>query len=425
MTENRPEERTPLSRRSFMGGAAALGVGAMIAPALRAGTGAGETIHVGFIGAGGRGAHLMEETLKLAADGAPVKVAAVCDIYDIRAKDAQARAKLEDKSVYRDYRRLLEQPGLDAVVVATPDHWHHDMTMAALKAGKDVYCEKPFTQTYEQARDLAEEAEKLKRVIQVGVNSCSNSLWLDAYKLIEEGRIGKVLLTTSHHSRNSKKGEWNYEIDTRADPKKNLDWEAFLGSAPKTSWEPERFFRWRKFWDYSGGIATDLFFHQLTHLLVALDGPSPTFPRRVSALGGIYQFWDREVPDTFAMTIDYPSNHTVFIMASMANDFGVPEAIRGHEGTIIFKGDALELQYQGTIVGDKDPVTIQSTRPGNAYEHLKNFFECMRSRKEPSCPASLAYRVQVAIDMAVRSYREGQTAYWHRRRETIEMCSSR
>lgn len=409
-----------VSRRGFLGSAAAFGAASMAAPSLSAAIGKNDTINVGFIGLGGRGAHLLSETLKLADAGKKIKVVAVCDIYDVRLQKAAKKAKLTGKGIYRDYRELLKQDGLDAVVVATPDHWHYQMTMDALKADKDVYCEKPFTYTYEQARECYEEAEKLEKVVQVGVNSCSDSLWTDAFKLIDDGKIGKVLLTTGHHSRNSKEGEWNYAIDKAADPNKNLDWKAFLGSAPKTSWEPERYFRWRKFWDYSGGIATDLFFHQLTHLLLALDGTEyPEFPRRVSAFGGIYQFWDREVPDTFTLQIDYPANHTVVLIASMANDVGIQEAIRGHEGTIVFEGGKMIVKTQSKITGAKPDIVVERTRKGGAYEHLENFYDCMRTRKEPACPARLAYHVQVAINMAVLSYRKGLTTYWHRRKEQI------
>ena len=406
-----------VSRRGFMGTVAGAGVGAMVAPSLTAGTGAGDTINVGFIGMGGRGSHLLDETLKLADK--KVKPVAVCDVYQVRLKAAQEKAKLPDGAAYADFRKLLAQPDLDAVVIATPDHWHAPMALEAIKAGKDIYLEKPFTHTYKEAQEVKDAAEKDKRVVQIGVNSCSESLWRDAYKLIEAGKIGKVLLTTAHHSRNSKGGEWNYDIDKAADPNKNLDWTGFLGAAPKTSWSPERFFRWRKYWDYSGGIASDLFFHQLTHLMVALDGDSPEFPRRVSALGGIYQFWDREVPDTFSVQIDYPSNHTVVLMASMANDFGIPEAIRGHEGTIVFDGDKLALHYQKSVVGEREAVTVENQRKGGALEHLENFYACMRDRKKPACDVELAYKIQVAVDMMVMSFREGKTAYWNRRKEEI------
>jgi predicted dehydrogenase len=344
---------------------------------------------------------------------------AVSDILADRRERAEADYGCD---AYADYKEMLERTDLDLVVNSLPSHLHPQGTVDALKAGLDVYVEKPFTKTYQQAQEIYEETEKRKAIVQVGVNSCSDTRWQDAFKLIDEGKIGKILLTTAHHSRNSKAGEWNYDIDKQADPKKNLDWPAFLGPAPKTSWDADRFFRWRKYWDYSGGIATDLFFHQLTHLLVALDGPDPEFPRRVSAFGGIYQFYDREVPDTFTVQIDYPSNHTVVLIASMANDVGIPEAIRGHEGTIFFEGDELILRYQEKIVGKKPEVRIKSRRAGGAYEHLANFYECMRTRKEPACSAYLAYKVQVAIHMAVVSYREGNTTYWHRRREKIYLC---
>jgi predicted dehydrogenase len=411
-----------LSRRGFLGYAAAAGASTLVAPSASRAAGASDTIGVGFIGVGGRGHHLLSETLRLAEAGAKVKPVAVCDIYQVRLEAARTKAKLPAAAAHTDFRKLLEQPDVNAVVIATPDHWHAAMALEAIKAGKDVYVEKPFTQTYQQARQVTEEAEKENKIVQVGVNSCSDTRWLDAFKLIDEGKIGKILLTTGHHSRNSKAGEWNYTIDKQADPKKNLDWNAFLGPARKTSWDPERYFRWRKFWDYSGGIATDLFFHQLTHLLLALDGPDPEFPRRVGSFGGIYQFYDREVPDTFMTTVDYPSNHSVVLIASMANDVGIPEAIRGHEGTIFFEGDELILRYQKEIVGEKEEVRIKSRRSGGAYEHLENFFACVADRKEPACPPLLAYKVQVAINMAVISYREGNTTYWHRRREQIYMC---
>lgn len=125
------------------------------------------------------------------------------------------------------------------------------------------------------------------------------------------------------------------------------------------------------------------------------------------------------MPDTFSVQIDYPSNHTVILMASMANDFGIPEAIRGHEGTIVFDRDQLTLQYQKGIVGDREAVTVHNQRTGGALEHLENFYACMRDRKKPACDVELAYKIQVAVDMMVMSFREGKTAYWNRRKEEI------
>lgn len=414
-----------VSRRGFLGSAAAFGAASMTAPSLSAAIGKSDTINVGFIGLGRRGSFLLEQTSRLADSGKKIKVVGVCEIYDVRLQEAAKKARLTGKGIYRDYRALLKHDGLDAVVVATPDHWHARMTMDALKAGKDVYCEKPFTHTYEQARACYEEAEKREKVVQVGVTSCSDTVWSDAFKLIDDEKIGKILLTTGHHSRNSKEGEWNRPIDKTANPNKNLDWAAFLGPATKTSWEPERYFRWRNYWDYSGGIATNLFYQQLTHLILALGGTEyPEIPGRVSAFGGNYQFWDCEVPDTFTVQINYAANHTMVLVASIANDVGIREAIRGHLGTIFFEPGRLVLKAQDKVTGKKPDIIIKSRRKGGAYEHLENFFDCMRTRKEPACPAQLAYWAQVAISMAVLSYQNGVITKWHNRREEIQYPGS-
>ena len=197
-----------VSRRRFLGKAAKAGILSLTAPSLLK-AGANDTIGLGFIGVGSRGMQLLKETLALASEGKKVRPVAVCDVYDLRLQEAAKIAKLPVEAAYRDFRELLKLQDLDAVVIATPDHWHAEMTLQALKAGKDVYCESPFTQTFEQARQITEEAEKLKRVIQVGVTGCSDSRYHSAFELIDAGKIGKVLLTTVSRCSNSREGEWN------------------------------------------------------------------------------------------------------------------------------------------------------------------------------------------------------------------------
>jgi predicted dehydrogenase len=303
------------------------------------------------------------------------------------------------------------------------------MTLAALRAGKDVYCESPFTYRFEEAREILEmvgepdrEAKRVNHVVQVGLTSLADARWLKAYDLIDKGKIGTVLLTTSHASFNSKNGAWNTPLDKRADPKRNLDWNAFLGSRPKKSWDPERYFRWRKYGDYSGGIAMQLLYPRLGEILMAIDGPFPQFPRRVSAFGGIFNFYDREVPDTLTIQIDYPSNHTVVLTASVANDVGIVKAIRGHQGTIFFEEGELVLRSQEKIVGTRPAERFAFPEKDWTSEHLKDFLACVRTRREPVCPPRFAYRVQVAMHMAVISYRTGNTAYWHRRKGKVYVC---
>jgi predicted dehydrogenase len=414
------ERSEGLSRRAFLrstaAGAAAAGLSAFTVPATGRVLGASERIAVGVIGTGGRGTHLVNTVNKLKADGKGVEVSAVCDIYLKRLESARQLAGLAKEAAHTDYPAIVKDKGIDAVVVATPDHWHAKMTLDALKAGKDVYCEKPMTYTIEEAKEVAETVRVEDRVLQVGGNSNSEDRWAKANELIRKGVIGKVVLTTAHHSRNNREGQWNYAIDADANPAKNLNWREFLGPAPFRSWDPDRFFRWRKYWDYSGGIATDLFYHQLGHLMVALG---PEFPKRVTANGGIYVWHDREVPDTFTMTIDYPSNHTILMMATMANQVGINEAIRGHEGTISFEDPGFKVRFEEVITGPKDEITHQNKRGGGAYEHMENFFECMRTREEPVFPAALGYKVMVAIGMGVLAYRRVRTLLWDARKQRV------
>lgn len=393
-----------ISRRDFLkssaAGAVLAGAGVYAAPAARADVlGANERINIGIIGCGGMGtAHLRDlvERSKDASQG--VKVTAVCDIYEPRRERA---ASLSGAQVYHDYQDLLEQPGLNAVVIATPDHWHAQMALDAMDAGLDIYLQKPMTYTWEEARDVAKKARATGRVVQVGVQSTSDDRWWKARHLIRDGALGKVLWTQTGYSRNSPGGEWNYPIDAGASPD-NLDWKAFLGPAPNRPFDPERYFRWRKYWDYSGGIATDLFYHQLGHMQIALG---PELPRRVTGSGGVYIQHDREVPDTFFMTIDYPTDHTVVLVSSMANRQDVPEVIRGHKATMYFEGGNVIIRPENEYKGEIEEQTIA---PEPREDHMTNFLSCMRSRKTPHCDAETGYRIMTAIDLGVRAYRENK-----------------
>ncbi|MDI6829206.1 MAG: Gfo/Idh/MocA family oxidoreductase, partial [Armatimonadota bacterium] len=293
-----------LSRRDFLKGSAAagaaLGLGVYNANAIMAAPrviGANDRIQIGIIGCGNKGTNHLRNLVQKSKNEGKVAVVAVCDIYEPRKNRAKGISGAE---VHHDYRKLLERKDIDAVVIATPDHWHALMAIDAMQAGKDVYLEKPMTYTWQEAKRVAEIAKETNRILQVGAQSCSDDRWWKANKLIKEGAIGKVLWTSASFCRNSVKGEWNYPIDEGASPD-NLDWNAWLGPAPKRDFDKERYFRWRKYWDYSGGIATDLFYHTLSHLQVALGAE---FPKRVSAGGGIYVQHDRDVPDTFHMIID-------------------------------------------------------------------------------------------------------------------------
>jgi len=404
-----------LTRRRFLkhtaAGAAALGMG-MIAGGPAAGRipGAADRVNIGIIGCGAMGRnHLRELVHRQKQPRQPVRVAGVCDIFEPRKLRAR---EISGAPVYHDYRKLLERRDLDAVVIATPDHWHARMTLDALDAGKDVYVERPMTHTWEEAREVARAAREKGRIVQVGVQSTSEDIWRKAGELVRQGRLGRVLWSQTGICRNSPEGERSYPPDGEASPA-SLDWKAFLGPAPRREFDPSRFFRWRNYWDYSGGIATDLFYEQLAHLLVALG---PEFPTRVTASGGVYVQREREVPDTFFMTVDYPSEHTVVLVSSLASKQCVPEIIRGQKATLYFEGPRLIIRPETAFRQDEDAETILAEpRPG----HMDNFIECVRTRKAPNCDAELGYRTMTAIALGILAYRQNRVMVFDPSRQRL------
>lgn len=403
---------TKISRRSFLKAtaatAAAAGLGLSGAPASGRVLGANDRINIGFIGTGNRGKYHLNKMLGLQKEG-KVQVVAVCDIYTKRLDDAKQRAGAFG---YADYRELLARTDIDAVFISTPDHWHAKQAIDAMNAGKDVYLEKPMTYTWQEAKEVAKVAKDTGRILQVGAQSASDDRYWQANKLISEGAIGKVVWTSSSYSRNSTKGEWNYPIDEDAS-EANIDWKAFLGSAPQRPFDKERFFRWRKYWDYSGGIATDLFYHALSHLQIALG---PEFPSRVMAGGGIYVQRDREVPDTYSTIIEYPSLHSVVLCSSMANRQGVQEMIRGHEATIYFEQPGVVVRPEKEFEQTKKEIAVAAQpRP----DHWQNFLECVRTRNQPHLNAEIGYKIMTAIHLGVMAFRTGKIMSFDPAREEI------
>jgi predicted dehydrogenase len=391
--------------------------------------GANDRIQVGVIGVGGRGTYVARAFSKIGKEDSSCQIVAVCDVYQKRVNKAKED---HDCKGYLDYREVLALPYVDAVIVATPDHWHAPVAIAAMNAGKDVYCEKPMCHTIEQAKEMAATVHGKKRIMQVGSQTTSADQWHKAKKYIADGAIGKMIMSQGSYHRNSIDGEWNWPIDTAAGPDKKgedyIDWKMWLGQAPERKYDADRFFRFRKYWDYSGGIATDLFFHVVAPLNICW--PEPQFPLRVSALGGIWEFKDeREVPDTFNLIADFPQGHSLVLSSSMANSKHIPGLIRGHKGTIImvdhgmFEGrtDHITLIPEGKVIGkDEDykakfgskEQEIPIDQKDAMSTHIRNFLECIKSRQQPTLNVDVALRAQVTISMAVQSYREGKVLYW-------------
>jgi predicted dehydrogenase len=391
--------------------------------------GANDRINVGFVGCGGRMGTHIGYLVRRAKEQGDVQLLAVSDIYEKRKQQARERTGVDEKAVYHDYRELCARGDIDVVVIASPDHWHHQHAMAALKNGKDVYLEKPMTYTIEEAKELAEAVRASKRVLQVGSQYTSMDHFHKAKQAIKDGLIGQVVWASGGFGRNvNKRGEWNYTIDPDAN-EKNLDWKAFLGSAPKRPYDPARYFRWRKYWDYSGGIATDLFYHTISPLLLAIG---PQFPERVTSSGGIFMQKDREVPDTFFMNVDYPT-FTIQLACSVASGLGAPLVIHGSEGTIRLGEDSERLSNTKIqVVPDRpyaedfkkktgqDQLEIEvRTDARGTHPHMENFIAAVRSREEPNFPADLGYRAMTAIRMGVDAYRQHEVLFFDPRREKL------
>jgi predicted dehydrogenase len=393
--------------------------------------GANNHINIGMIGVGGRGTDLLGWVMKTGEQpNTPARVVAVCDVYARRLSAAKEKAKCDG---VMDYRELLDRKDIDAVIIATPDHWHARIAIEAMDKGKDVYLEKPMTHTVEEAKRVCEKVLSSGRVLQVGSQTTSSDQWWKARKAIQDGMIGKLIMSQGSYHRNSTGGEWNWKIDPAAGPDGKgedfIDWKTWLGDAPKRKYDADRFFRFRKYWDYSGGIATDLFYHVMAPLNICWG--EPQFPYRVTASGGIYIFKDeREVPDTFTLTADYAKGHTLVLSSSMANETHIPGLIRGHEGTIMMVPD-------GKFEGKVDFISVTPSRIATqTFEekygssevklncepresHMENFLRCVRTREKPVLDAMTAYKAMVTIGMGVQSYREGRVLYFDEHKQKV------
>jgi predicted dehydrogenase len=399
--------------------------------------GANDRINIGVIGVGGRGSGDAASFAKIGADNNSCQVVAVADCYQKRINTNKERLKIQDG--YLDYREIINRKDIDAVVIATPDHWHARIALEAMDHGKDVYLEKPMCHTIDEARQLVATAKETGRVLQVGSQTTSADQWWKAKKAIADGMIGKMIMSQGSYHRNSMEGEWNYHIDEAAGPEASgenyIDWKMWLGQAPKRPYDADRFFRFRKFWDYSGGIATDLFYHVVAPLNICWD--KPQFPTKVSAGGGIYIFKDsREVPDTFHLIADYAEGHSLVLSSSMANSQHIPGLIRGHDGTVIMVENGMfESRAENIILRpetkrvrengeytrklldpdykfgmDEQKIPVEQTDMMTA--HINNFLSCMRSRQKPHLDVETGACAQAAISMAVESYRQGKVLYF-------------
>lgn len=376
--------------------------------------GANNKLVVGFIGVGGQGmAHVRSQKNDAASNN--IEIAAVCDVWQNRAEAAQKFVGGNCKA-YHDFHEVLAQKDIDAVTIATVDHWHAPCSIAALEAGKHVYVEKPMTRYIDEAFRLHDTVKKTGKVLQVGSQGCSDAKWHKAAELIRAGKIGPLVLGQDSYMRNSPKGEWNYTIDPDAQPG-NLDWKFWRGQVehPDTAdFNADQYFRWRKYSPYCAGLLGDLVPHRLHPLMLATGAPE--FPVRVVCVGNKAFHTDTNTPGTYMRTVpeniqllaEYPSGLCLMITSSSVNEQGLPSVMRGHHATLYFSGNRVELKPEKAFADEIDADTFDGLQGGEQLgPHEKNWFDCIRANKQPNCGIDLATRVQTVISLAELSQRLG------------------
>jgi len=403
------------TRRSFLQTSGATTMLAAAAPA-QTPKGANDKINVACIGLGIMG----QGDVATAVTVPGVRLAAVADVYEGRLNKAK---EMYGKDIFttRDYREILARPDIDAVIVAVPDHWHQIMACDAMKAGKDVYCQKPMVQKVEEGAAVIRTQNETKRILQVGSQRASSILYAKAREVIKQGMIGDVRMVEAYWDRNSALGAWQYSIPPDATPQ-TVDWDRFIGHAPKRPFEPIRMFRWRNYQDYGTGVAGDLYVHLFTGIHYVMDSNGPN---RIMSTGGLYYWNDgRDVPDLMMGMYDYPETkaHKAFHLGLRLNfaagggdssgfrfigadgvlDLAVGGALvlkrkpkdsePGHTASNFSKATAAEIvkQYQTKYPAQKasaDGMRANSEQrwvlpPGytEQYAHHENFFNAIRSR---------------------------------------------
>ncbi len=386
---------TQMDRRTFVGGAVRAGLGALAAPVVSSRVlGANDRVVMGIIGAGGMGRGHMKRFLNQGG----MEWAAVCDVYEPNLEAGLQIAGAQAKG-HRDHRELLDRKEIDAVLISTPEHWHHDHLIDALRAGKDVYCEKPMSWSIKQGANMVKEVRKTDRIVQIGMQRRSSPIVQEVRQLISEGNLGEVNLV---------RAEWWWNITLNRQVKvegDKLDWARFVGPARKQPFDPIRFRYWRYFWDFSGGNMTD----QGTHLLDVVQWCMGV-EKPLSALcyGAVYKLQPSETPDTFAAVFEYPKFTCTWTL-TYTNSFEKGWAIvfQGQKGTVELSEAGYKLypepwSEKGYARWDV-PAGVKENMPGGVTStepHIKNFLECVRSRKEPNAPVEVGHAAVRPLHLA-------------------------
>ena len=401
---------------------------------------ANDHIQIALIGAGIQG----QGDTSVAVEVPGVKLVAVADCYDGRLEHSK---ELWGNDIFttRDYREILARKDVDAVIIGTPDHWHKQASVDAMKAGKDVYCEKPMVHLYSDGPEMIDTARATNRIIQVGSQRVSSIIYAKAKELLASGAIGTLNMVTAHWDRNSSMGAWNYTVPLDASTE-TCDWPGFLGTAPKIPFNAEHFFQWRKWKAYGTGVAGDLFVHLFsgTHFITGANGPT-----RAMATGGL-RFWKdgRDASDVMLGLFDYREGFNLSLRVNFVDGGEESEGLifTGSEGTMEIAGNSVSISraparkepgYTIDTFSDamqkkvlesyrqKYPVSHPSGAPpagyekyeapegySDRYDHFNNFFAAVRSRRPVVEDAVFGFRAAGAALLSNLSLDHGAVIKW-------------
>lgn len=364
---------------------------------------AADRIRIGTIGTGGRGRYL---TAQFKEHGA--EMAAVCDVYEPNLQKG-LRLASPGASGHSDYRRLLEDKSIDAVVIATPDHLHASMLIHAVEAGKDVYIEKPLARTIEEGYQMIAAVRRTKRIVQLGTQRRSYELYREAKGVLDSGVAGPIRLVTAH---------WlNHWASLQTPPLQGkLDWDLFLGPAPKRELDPVRYFNWLQFYDYSGGLMIG----QAAHIVDGIHWMmNSTYPLAVTCAAGKANLAGGEIPETSSMIVEYPENYllvfTLGYQAMQYNQFNDQmQTFHGSKARFDLGRESWAVYPQSTAVDLKpsrerrSPGTFESA----SRAHVVSFLEALRTRREPVSTVEMGQSTNIVLGMAVESLRSGRRVIW-------------
>jgi predicted dehydrogenase len=408
---------------------------------------ANSQINLALIGAGIQG----QGDTRAALQTPGVKLVAVADCYDGRlthSKELWGTGTDNNVDLFttRDYREILARKDVDAVLIATPDHWHKQAAVDSMRAGKDVYLEKPMIHIYPDGHEIIETAHSTNRILQVGSQRVSSVVYAKAKELLASGANGELNMVEAHWDRNSSMGAWNYTVPADASTE-TCDWPGFLGTAPKVPWNAERFFQWRKWSDYSSGVAGDLFVHLFsgTHFITGSTGPT-----KAMATGDL-RFWKdgRNVPDVLLALFDYPQGFNLALRVNFVDggDEGEGFLFTGSEGRMEIAGqtvtvirvprekepginvgtfaDAMQRKttelYRQKYPNEQPPSTtykaIEKYSAPRGYsdsvDHFRNFFNSVRTRQQPVEDATFGFRAAGAALLSNLSLEKSSVIKWN------------